>query len=137
MTEPVRSVGTLALALGATALCLALPAWLRFGPLGIEAVVLGFLACLIPGVLLAVLSRWIGGRQRSVTLMLIGTGLRVGFVLAVAMLMIRYRPALEGAEFLLGIAAFYLVALTVETQQLLKTVKSDDTSVKVQQSTRV
>lgn len=119
MTHPARTVGILAVALAVTALCLALPAWLRFGPLGLEALAYCGVACFVPGVLLALVSGRLVGANRAVSLVLAGTGLRVLFVLGMGLLVIQQRPALKSAEFLLGLSLFYFVALGVETWQLL------------------
>jgi hypothetical protein len=124
MAHPARTVGLLALALAATALCLALPAWLRFGPVGLEGLAYCGLACFIPGVLLTAVSGRFAGSNRAMALMLVGTGLRVGFVLVMGLLVVNARPALNSTEFLLGLAIFYFVALAVETRQLLVDVSS-------------
>jgi hypothetical protein len=124
MTHPARTVGILAAALAATALCLALPAWLRFGPLGLEALAYCGVACFVPGVLLAIVSGRFTGVNRAMSLMLAGTGLRIAFVLGMGLLVIQQRPALKSTEFLLGLSLFYFVALGVETWQLMADVGS-------------
>lgn len=119
VSRPAQQIGTLAGALGLAALCLSVPAWLRFGPLGLEALVGATLACLVPGIVLAVVSPRFTGNNRPLNLLLLGTGLRVGYVLLTGLALIHYRPALKTTEFLLGLALLYLVALAVETRQLL------------------
>ena len=119
MNRPAQFIGTLAIALGVVALLLALPAWLWFGAVGLEGIVYAVVASLIPGVLLALVANRLTGPQRALQLMLLSTGLRLGFVLLMAIAVVRSRPALDGAEFFLGLAAFYFVALAVETRYLM------------------
>lgn len=119
MNRPAQFIGTLATALAVVALVLALPAWLWFGAMGLEGVVYSTLATFIPGVLLALLANRFTGPQRAMQLMLVSTGLRVGFVLLMAFAVVRSRPELNGTEFYLGLAVFYFVAMAVETRYLM------------------
>lgn len=119
MQRPAQLIGTLAVALGATALLLALPAWLRFGAMGLEGLLYAALASFVPGVLLALAASWFTGPQKILQLVLASTALRVGFVLLVGLAVVQSRPALKSTEFFLGLGVFYLIALAVETRQLL------------------
>lgn len=125
MSQPLQSISRLAAALGLAALVLALPAWLRFGPVGLEGIAIACLACLVPGVLLVLVSGWFRGSQRVLQMLLVGTGLRISFVLLTALLLMQTRPALDSTEFLLGLSVFYFVALAVETRQLFAEAVAD------------
>jgi hypothetical protein len=119
MGRPAQFLGTLAAALGLVAACLAPLASRRFGGDGLAAVGLIAIACFVPGVVLAMVAGRVTGSQRSLFLLLVGTGLRVGLVLAAALVVVQLRPALKSTEFYLGLAVLYCVALAIETRQLL------------------
>lgn len=118
MGRRMQNLGRLAAALGLTAVCIApLAAW-RFGLLGLEGVLYAAGACFLPGVILAAVSDRFRGSQRVLHMLLVGTALRISVVLATGLLVLAVRPALSSPEFLLALAAFYCVALAVETRQL-------------------
>jgi hypothetical protein len=118
--RPARFLGTLAAALGLAAACLAPLAFMRLGVEGLQAVLLSAVACFIPGVVLTAVGGKVTGSQRSLFLLLIGAGLRVGMVLTAALLLVEWRPALKSIEFFLGLAVLYGAALVVETRALLE-----------------
>ena len=119
MGRPAQFIGKLAAALGLTALLLALPAWQAFGSLGLIAVGGAVIACFLPGVLLALAGRHFRGANRPLQMLLTGTGLRVGIVLIAGFLLVSLRPELKTNEFFLGLAVVYMVALVVETRELM------------------
>ena len=119
MQRPAQFIGMLAAALGLAAVVLALPAWNRYGVAGLEGLAGAVLATFLPGVILAAAAGQFTGSNRSLQLLLLGTGLRVGLVLMVGLVIVQYRPDLKSAEFFLGLSVLYFVALAVETRQLL------------------
>jgi hypothetical protein len=110
---------TLAAALLLAGLCMAAPAWLRFGAAGLEGIVAGLVGCFLPAAVLAAIESRFSGRTRELALVVVGMFLRTAFVLAAGLAVIQLRPALKSSEFFLGLAVFYFVALAVETRQLL------------------
>lgn len=118
MGRRTQNIGRLAAALGLTAVCVAPWAVWRFGLLGLEGVLYAAAACFLPGVILEAVSGRFRGSQRVLQMLLVGTTLRISVVLATGLLVLAVRPALSPTEFLLALAAFYCVALAVETRQL-------------------
>lgn len=119
MGHRMQSIGRLAAALGLTAFCLAPLAVWRYGLVGLEGVCYAAAACFLPGVILAAISNRFRGSQRVLQWLLAGTALRISVVLATGLLVLAVRPALSSVDFLLALAAFYCVALAVETRQLI------------------
>jgi hypothetical protein len=125
MGRRMQNIGRLAAALGLTAVCVAPWAVWRFGLVGLEGVWYAAAACFLPGVILAAVSGRFRGSQRVLQLLLVGTALRISVVLATGLLVLAVRPALSSTEFLLALAAFYCVALAVETRQLIAEAASE------------
>ncbi len=119
MSRIVRNLvflgGALALVWGG----LAIPAWGRHGALGLAALAVMAAACFAPGVLLGLFEKRFRGSNAAFQILLMGTALRVGFVLAVSFLLLDAWPELRSTEFFLALSVFYLVALSLETRQLL------------------
>lgn len=119
MQRPAQFIGTLAAALIVAVLVLALPAWNRFGGLGLEGLAYAAVASFVPGLILVLAAGQLTGTQRPLQLLLLATGLRVGIVLLSGLFILEFRPALKSTEFFLGLGLMYLIALAVETRQLL------------------
>jgi len=96
--------------------------------LGLQGVAWGAGACLIPGLLLILISSRVTGRDRSLKLLLYGTALRMGFVLLTAFVAVNVQPALQVNAFYLSLALFYVVALFVETRVLVAEVAPGQSS---------
>lgn len=96
--------------------------WLR-GAIALEGLTYAGILCLLPGlVVVFVTSRYPDGDSPS-TIVLLGTGLRMAFVL-IGMVVIRnLRPEMGHYEFQLWLVLYYLAFLFVET---LLVVKSTD-----------
>lgn len=98
---------------------LAVPAWQRYGSLGLEGIAWAAGACLFPGLLVILCSSRVTGSDRSLKLLLWGTALRIGVVSLVGWIALQVRPELDIKPFYLVLAGFYCVALSVETRLLL------------------
>jgi hypothetical protein len=119
MQRPAQFIGILAAALALAAVVLALPAWRRFGAVGLEGLGYVALASFLPGLILAAAAGQLTGKQRALQLLLLGTGLRIGVVLLAGILIVEWQPALKSTEFFLALGLMYLIALAVETRQLI------------------
>ena len=96
--------------------------WLR-GLLALEGLTYAGIICLVPGlVVVYVISQFPGGGSPA-TGVLLGTGLRMAFVLVGLVTLQNLRPELGHYEFQLWLIFYYLAFLAVET---LIVVKSTD-----------
>ncbi|MEZ6055868.1 MAG: hypothetical protein R3C01_04110 [Planctomycetaceae bacterium] len=112
-------VGLLTAALFVVALVLAVPAWRRYGELGLQGVGWGMGASLFPGLLMILVSGQVTGADRALKLLLFGMALRVGSVLGIGWLALQVHPELGVSPFYICLALFYMVALAVETRLLM------------------
>jgi hypothetical protein len=99
---------------------LAYPAWRLGGQPGIEGLTFAALLCLVPGWLVFfVSSRYRVGSAQAIAV-LMGTTLRLMFVLFGAFILTSVRKNLGFREFLVWLIVFYLATLTIETWLVLK-----------------
>lgn len=93
--------------------------WLR-GSLALEGLAYAGVLCLIPGLFVVyVTSRFSGGGSPS-TGVLLGTGLRMAFVLIGMVIIRNLRPEMGHYEFQLWLVLDYLAFLVVETVIIVK-----------------
>ena len=113
-------IGVLLAAAGVMWLLMAGPAyWLR-GTLGLEGLTYAGLLCLVPGWLVVYVATRYPDAGSQGNAVLLGTGLRMAFVL-IGMLVIRdLRPDLGHYEFQLWLILYYLAFLFVETLLVVK-----------------
>jgi len=103
------------------------PAWIIAGTTGLEGLSIAAGLCLVPGfVTFAIASRYRQNHTQVAMVFLVGSTLRLLFVL-VGMLVVRaIRPDLGFREFVIWLLAFYLTTLTTETLMMLKQKPASD-----------
>ena len=89
------------------------------GMRGNELVVGSILLCLVPGWMTIYAGDLLKLRDLSAYVVLIGTGLRMMFVLIGFIAVAMFRPDLDLREFAVWVVASYLVALALETWMVL------------------
>lgn len=94
-------------------------AYLWVGATGIEGVLYSILLCLIPGWLTIYSSALLKQTQLAVYTVLVGTGLRMTFVLLGLLGIGAIRPDLGFREFVVWLIPSYLAALAIETSVLI------------------
>jgi hypothetical protein len=121
-----RQTGLLLLvAISMWVLCAGPAYWLR-GSLALEGLTYAGILCLIPGlVVVYVTSRFPGGGSPG-TGVLLGTGLRLAFVLIGMVMIQNLRPELGHYGFQLWLILYYLAFLTVETLIVIKSTETQD-----------
>lgn len=87
--------------------------WLGFP--GVEGVVYSVVLCLVPGWLTIFVAKRVRNPEVAAYVVLLGTGLRVAFVLAGLFAVRALRPELGFREFEIWLIVGYLVALGLET----------------------
>ncbi len=101
-------------------LVLAGPAYMLRGTLALEGLSYAVLMCLVPGWLVVYVTTRYPEAGSQATAVLLGTGLRMAFVL-IGMVMLRdLRPELGHYEFQLWVILSYLAFLAVETVMIVK-----------------
>lgn len=99
--------------------------WVR-GTLALEGLTYASLLCLIPGwVVVYVTSRYPDAGSQG-GMVLLGTGLRMAFVLIGMVLLRSRRPDFGHYEFQLWLILFYLAFLVIETLMVVKSIESKD-----------
>lgn len=97
--------------------------WLR-GGLALEGLAYAGLFCLIPGwVVVYVTSRYPDAGSQG-GMVLLGTGLRMAFVLVGMVMLQSQRPDLGRYEFQLWLIFFYLAFLVIETLMVVKSLET-------------
>ena len=94
-------------------------AYLWVGVNGIEGVTYSVLLCLIPGWLTIYSSTLLRNKDLAVYTVLVGTGLRMTFVLLGFFAIGTLRPELGFREFIVWLIPSYMMALAIETTILL------------------
>lgn len=89
------------------------------GATGVEGVLYSVLLCLIPGWLTIYASDLMRHRDLAAYAVLIGTGLRIVFVLLGLFIVSNVRPDLGFRQFTVWLISGYLVALALETWMVL------------------
>jgi hypothetical protein len=117
--ESVNSTVKLAVALAATWLFLAAPAWVVGGANAVLALSLAAWLCFVPHLMILAFGFVFQSRDRSLSGLLAGMATRLVVVLAGAAMICWYRTDLRGAMFLVWLAPCYFVALAVETRILV------------------
>jgi hypothetical protein len=94
------------------------PAFRLFGVAGMEAASISAVACLVPGCVVFWLLEGLSPGDAQIRAVLAGTGLRVAFGLAAAVIMDEL-AGLAATNYVVWLAVFYLVSLAVETHLIL------------------
>lgn len=99
--------------------------WLR-GSLALEGLTYAGLLCLLPGLFVVYVTSRFPGAGSPSTGVLLGTGLRMAFVL-IGMVVIRnIRPEMGHYEFQLWLVLYYLAFLMIETVIVVKSIDTQE-----------
>lgn len=120
MNDSHPRIGRLVSVTAAFWLLAAGPAWLLAGARGLEGLTYATLLCAVPGAATLWLASGRRGGQQLLAGVVIGMGLRMGLVLAGALVLRSARPDLGLWEFHAWLILAYLVTLAAETQLVLK-----------------
>lgn len=122
--EWLRPAARLALLTGLACLLLAWPAWWLAGPAGLAGMTIAALLCMVPGWLVFFLVPRYRVGNSQVSQVLLGTTLRMVFVVFGTLVVQNVRPGWQFREFLVWVIVFYLATLAAETALLMKLLKS-------------
>lgn len=112
--------GLLSAIAGVVWLACAGPAYWLAGTLGLEGLSYAALLCLAPGWLVFWLASRYGAANSQSIVVLLGTGLRLVFVLVGVLTIRSVRPELQFREFLVWVVVYYLSMLLAETLLLTR-----------------
>lgn len=120
MTSSLRSgLRTIALLSAGLWLAAAGPAYLVAGSTAIEGLTLAVLICAVPGIIALFVAERSRQRDRALTGLLIGSGLRMAAVLVATLVLRQLRPDLGPLQFHAWLIVAYLAMLAVETKLVL------------------
>lgn len=109
-------------------LLLAGPAYWMRGVLGLEGLSYAGMLCLVPGWLVVYVTTRYPEADSQAKMVLLGTGLRMAFVLIGMVMLKNLRPDLGHYEFQLWLILYYLAFLFVETLLVVKSTNSQQDS---------
>lgn len=118
--DALRKIAVLSAAAVGLWLVLSGPAYWLGGTAGLEGLTYAALLCLVPGWLVVYVTSRYPEAGTQATAVLLGTGLRMAFVLIGTIMLQGSRPDLGFREFVVWLICFYLAFLGLETAMLVK-----------------